>query len=174
MAAVAKDESVGDILIKRHFYHHRKLRAAWLNDPHALAEMTPEQVAAVTASIVDIDKNYPHLKRDPLVLGNLAGDSSLIGIYNAVYRVASGDAAHISADALNRHIRADADSNIQGLRFGPDISDMPDTLSIAISVFGLALITAINLFELQEFNEELGQCMEDWKALGIPAEYKAA
>jgi Family of unknown function (DUF5677) len=174
MAALAKDTSVGDILIKRHFYHHRKLRAAWLDDPQATAEMTPELIAAVAESIADIDKNYPNLRRDPLILGNLAGDGALIGLYNAVYRVASGDAAHISIDALNRHVRADAGANIQGLRFGPDISDLPDTISIAISTFGLSLFTAIELFGLQEFNDELRQCMEEWKALGIPAEYKAA
>jgi hypothetical protein len=94
----------------------------------------------------------------------------LIALYNAVFRAASGDSAHISLDALNRHVRADMDANIQGLRFGPDVSDLPDTLSIAISAFGLAVFTAIELFDLPSFNDELAQCMDEWKSLGIPSE----
>jgi hypothetical protein len=78
MAALSKDETVGDLLLKRHFYHHRKLRNAWLNDPQAVAEMTSEQVDAVKAVIADIDKNHPELKRDPFVLGTIAGDGALI------------------------------------------------------------------------------------------------
>jgi hypothetical protein len=103
MAALSKDESVGDLLVKRHFYHHRKLRTAWLSDPRAVAEMTAEQVDAVKSAIADIDKNHPESKRDPFVLGKIEGDGQLIALYNAVFRAASGDAAHISLDALNRH-----------------------------------------------------------------------
>ena len=45
---------------------------------------------------------------------------------------ASGDAAHTSIGALNRHIRADAQGNILGLKFGPDVGDLPATLSDGI------------------------------------------
>jgi Family of unknown function (DUF5677) len=174
LSALSQDASVADILIERHFFHHCKLRAAWLDDPQAIAEMTPEQVAAINASIAEIDKEHPNLKRDPLVLSTLAGKGPFIALYNAVYRVASGDAAHVSLDALNRHIRADAAGDIEGLKFGPEVEDLPDTLSIAISILALALYSVLELFSVEKFNDELGRCMTAWKDLGIPSEYKAA
>ena len=171
IAALSQDPSVADILIARHFYHHRKLRAAWLADPQALAQMTQEQIEAVKRSIAEIDKEHPNLKRDPFVLANLATKGPFIALYNAVYRVASGDAAHVSIDALNRHIRADAQANILGLKFGPELEDLPDTLSIAISILGLALFSVVELFDVHQLDDELNQCMQAWKALGIPSEF---
>jgi len=175
LAAVAKDATVCDLLIDRHFWHHRKLRQAWLNDPQATANMTAQEVDAVRAVITDADVQHPKaktLKNDPVAIATLAQQVGFMALYNAVYRSSSGDAAHTSIDALSRHIRADDQANITGLKFGPDVSDLPTTLSDAISVLGHALHSVTAYFKLAQFEDELAQCAATWKALGVPSDFR--
>lgn len=176
LCAVVKDPAVCDLLIDRHFWHHRKLRNAWLDDPQARAEMTPQEVDAVKAMNADADTSRPQakeLKRDPVKIVDLANDAGLVVLYNTVYRATSGDAAHTSIDALDRHIRADAQGNIQGLKFGPEVHDLPATLSDAMSVLGYALNAVTELFPLSMFGDDLAQCIASRKALGVPGEYSS-
>lgn len=175
LCAVVKNLAVCDSLIDRHFWHHRKLRNAWLNDPQAVAEMTPQEVDAVKATIVDADTRRPQakeLKNDPVSIAVLAEKAGVIVLYNAVYRSTSGDAAHTLIDAMNRHVRADAQGNIQGLRFGPEVRDLPATLSDAMAVLGYALSAVIELFPLSKFGDDLAKCIASRKALGVPGEYR--
>ncbi len=175
LSAVVKDATVCDLLIERHFWHLRKLVNAWLNDPQAIAEMTAENVENLKAVLADVDKNHPRakdLKTDPLVIASLAQKTGGAALYNAVYRPTSGDAAHTSVDALSRQIQADANNDIQGLKFGPDVTDLPATLSDAMSVLGHALDAVQELFPLSQFNEDLAKCIAAWKALGLPTDYK--
>jgi hypothetical protein len=173
--AVVKDASVCDLLIERYFWHHRKLRKAWLDDPQAVAEMTAGEIDTIKAIIADIDKNHPKAsqgKGDPVSIASLAKQAGVMALYNAIYRATSGDAAHTSIDALNRHVRSDGQNNILGLQFGPEVSDLPPTLSDAISVLAHALHAALELFPMQQLDADLAQCEASWKALGVPTEYK--
>ena len=176
LCALVKDEKVCDRLIERHLWHHRLLRNAWLNDPQAIAEMTSQEIDGIKAVVADIDTNHPHIKQlkgDPVGIATLARQSGVTALYNAVYRSASGDAAHTTIDALNRHVHADGQQNIQGLKFCPDVDDLPATLSDAMSVLGHALYAVLELFPLQQFDADLAQCVASWKALGVPTEYKS-
>lgn len=175
LCAVIQDSSVCNLLIDRHFWHHRKLRYAWLNDPQAVAEMTSEQVDAVKATVTEADKTHPRaqqLKGDPVSIATLAQQAGVTALYNAIYRSTSGDAAHTSIDALNRHISADAQANIVGLKFGPAADDLPATLSDAISVLGHALQAVIDVFRLPQFSDDLARCVASWKALGVPMDFR--
>lgn len=175
LSAVIKDAAVCDLLVDRHYWHHIKLRNAWLNDPQAVAEMTPQDVDAIRASIAEAEISNPKAKQmrsDPVGIAALAQKAGVTALYNAIFRITSGDAAHTTLDALNRHIRADADGNIHGLKFGPDISDLPDTLSDAISVLGHALHAVLEYFLLQQFSDDLVHCVAAWRTLGVPSEFK--
>ena len=75
LAAVVKDASICDRLIDRHFWHHRKLRNAWLSDKEALAQMTHQEVDAVKAVIAEADAEHPKVKTltsDPVAIATLA------------------------------------------------------------------------------------------------------
>lgn len=177
LSAVVKDATVCDLLIDRHFWHHRTLRNAWLNDPQAVAAMTPTEVDAVKAAITEAEESHPKAKQsrgDPVTIAALAKRAGVTALYNVVYRSTSGDAAHTSLDALNRHIQADGDGDITGLKFGPDTSDLPATLSDGISVMGHALNAVLELFPLQQFSPELASCVASWKSLVVPENDRAA
>jgi hypothetical protein len=140
--AVAVDVTVTDLLVLRHQWHRRKLLTSWLNDPVAVAEMTDGQRATFAGEVATIDATHPAVKKlgkDPIVIHDLAVRTGLLALYNAVYRPTSGDAAHASLFALDRHVRADAAAAIQGLTFGPSTLDLPSTLHASISAFAPAI-----------------------------------
>jgi hypothetical protein len=175
LAAIIKDAAVCDLLVDRHFWHHRKLRQAWLSDKDAVAQMTTQDEIDIKANIADIDARHPkvrELKSDPVVIATLSQKVELTALYNAVYRGASGDAAHTSIDALNRHVKFDDQGRMAGLNFGPDVMDLPRTLSDAMSVLGHALQVTIEFFRLSTFEDELVRCIANRKVLGIPSDYQ--
>lgn len=173
LAAMVKDTGVCDLLVDRHYWHHRKLRTAWLKDPEAATHMTPQEMHAVEATITAANIEHPRAKTltsDPINVFNLAQLAGVTALYNTVYRTTSGDAAHTSPDALDRLCRVDAQRDIIGFKFGPDVADLPNTLSDAISVLGHALNSILELLSLSQFENDLAQCIAAWKDLGAPAE----
>lgn len=175
LSAVAKDAGVCDLLIDRHLWHHVKMRRAWLRDSQATAQMTPAEIAAVKETLADVETQFPQvktLKADPLAIAVLAEKAGVMALYNTVFRSTSGDAAHTSLDALNRQIRIDASGDIAGMKFGPSGDDLSVTLSDAISVLSFALHAVADLFQIPGLVDDLATCVTEWKALGVPADYK--
>ncbi|MDD7787802.1 DUF5677 domain-containing protein [Ralstonia pseudosolanacearum] len=175
LCALNRDAAVCDLLIQRHDFHHRRYINAWLNDPQAVAEMSREDVARLNAVIDEIDRRNPSIAQktsDPVNVWTLAQKAGVTPLYNVVYRGASGDAAHTSPDALNRHVKADAGGNILGLKVGPETGDLAATLFDVMSVLGHAVHAVLELFQLQEFRNDLDRCIASSKALGVPADYK--
>jgi hypothetical protein len=168
--AVVRDPSVSDLLVLRHQWHNRKLLKSWIDDPQAVAAMSAAQLTEFKAAIASIDFTHPCVKDrgDPLIIASLALKTGLLWLYNAVYRPTSGDSAHTSLQTLERHVQADEASEIQGLRFGPDVANVCDTLSAAISTLLPAIKASITLFHVPQFGPELDACTEAWKSLGIP------
>jgi len=171
--AVVHDASMSELLVLRHQWHNRKLLKSWVDDPQAVAAMSPEQLAEFKTAINQIDSTHPRVKdiKDPLNIATLASKTGLLWLYNAVYRPTSGDAAHTSLQTLERHVQADAAAEIQGLKFGPDVGNVCDTLSAAISTLMPAIRASIMLFDIPQFHAELDGNAEAWKALGVPPKH---
>jgi hypothetical protein len=177
LAALASNAAVLDIIELRHYYFRRKLHSVWLHDRASRATMTAEQIAALEKEIATIDRDYPtvkDLRSDPVNVASLADQAGLTSIYNAVYRVTSTDAAHTSISALERHVRADARGQIQSLTVGPEVGDLPDTISVGITMLSLAVEAATGLFGVKHFADELRNCNARWQALGLPHEFRPA
>ena len=62
----------------------------------------------------------------------LATDVGMSDLYNTVYRSTSGDAAHATFLALNRHFRITAEGKFEKLVFHPDDRDVTQVLSMAV------------------------------------------
>lgn len=81
-----------------------------------------------------------------------------MALYNANYRPTSTAAAHTSFEALNRHFRLGDDGTRTSLNFGPNVSDLAETLSTMASVLTYVIYVAIGAFGLRETHEpELGE-----------------
>jgi hypothetical protein len=110
--------------------------------------------------IAEIETDFPEVKAltsDPINIASLAVKTGSMGLYNAVYRVTSTDAAHTTTASLNRHIQTDERGNILQLQFGPETTDLADTLSNAISTIIYAIDVLIGLFSLDQFREKVQQ-----------------
>lgn len=175
LSALVKDATVCERLLDSHHWHHYKIRNEYLKDSQALAEMTSQEIASTHAAIAEIEKNCPKIKDikgNPVKIAELARQAGVMALYNTVFRFTSGDAAHTSLDSLNRHIRTDANNDIVGLIFEPDIADLPDTLHSAMSALGFTMSAVCLLFELKQFDNSLEQIVSDWKALDCKSALK--
>jgi hypothetical protein len=186
--AVGADATVCYRLIDSHFRDHKKMRNAWLEDADARKIMTPAQVDAIRASIQDAERDHPLPKgpSNPMALEPLAKLGRTGALYNAVYRSTSGDAAHVTADSLNRHAQADRTGQVVGLKLGPAVTDLADTLFGAMWSLATAL-EAVQAFFCRPFGEghtavERGgwgprdearaELVNRLLALGDPSEYR--
>ena len=165
LGAVAGDPQVIDLLVARHVFNERRLVAAWLDDPQAVESTSPENLERLKTKLAENLADNPGITRDPIDVRALAKSSNLLWLYNAAFRVLSGDAAHTSVLSLERHVKTDAAGRIIGLRFGADETEVPDTLSIAMPALLSATDTAIHLFDIAHCKAELDRVLAAWQAL---------
>ena len=86
-------------------------------------------------------------------------------IYDVYYRGLSTDASHASVTALNRYVEADEHSMIVGLRWGPEVSDVQDTL-MCVCTAAIYLIRLISdSCGLDDLENRMGRCWADYKKL---------
>ncbi len=91
--------------------------------------------------------------------------AGLSEVYDTFYRGLSNDAAHPSITALNRHVKADATNVVSGLRWGPDVSDVEDTVSGACTACIYLVALTNDLFGLTDVGVDLGRCWNEYKRL---------
>lgn len=176
LGALVVDESVLDDLLLRHAWSERALRNAWLQDPQAVEHMTPQKIAVVRNVIAEIERDFPKVvehRGDPLKIERLARKAGALALYNAIYRPTSSDAAHTSLSSLHRHVKASPTGEIDGLRLGPDISDLSETLSHVAGVMTYCIDVAINAFQLEKHRAELRECTDIWTRLGEEGKRRA-
>jgi hypothetical protein len=184
LSAVASDPEVCERLVDAHYRHNRMYHKALLDDPMVGSLLTPEQVVLIREAIAEWNQARPNaasMKRDPINVWDLAKLGGTVQIYNLVYRSSSGDAAHAMPAALNRHLRLRADGTATGLRFGPDVSDMTESLVLAVLAAAQLLEVAPRLFVREVVDEatmrqmalmevcrrEQARLLDRLKALGV-------
>ena len=160
---VARDPAFVDTLVERHVFHRRALGNAWLSDPRSRDEMGPDEVTKVQAAIDELTSEHPGAR--DINLASVAQSIGIAVLYNAIYRPTSGDGAHATFDSLTRHVLTDAEGEVSGLRFGPDDTDLPQTLFDALNVLFHGLGTAIERYALKSFEDEFQACFSRWKLL---------
>lgn len=84
--------------------------------------------------------------------------------YNTMYRGLSNDSCHPSILALNRHIIADENNVISGVKLNLTPSDIENTLLTACSAYLSLLAYAMEILGHEEY-EELWRCSEEYKRL---------
>jgi hypothetical protein len=131
------------------------------DDPHISAE----QRASLWGVIDEVSNRYtrPHPLRINWAVAAIK--ARLVPLYLTVYRRTSSDAAHVSLRALERHVAFDAQEEITGFCFQPDIEGVPNTLTAAIG--SLLHATEAKLYGLSNAaaNEKVRSLTREWGAL---------
>lgn len=140
----------------------RKIAKALLRLP-ADSGLSADQLEKLSRFITGIDESG--IDARPVSIVEAARLAGLTEIYDTYYRGLSNDAAHPSITALNRHVEADSTNVIRGLRWGPDVSDVGDTVNSACTGC-IYLVAWINdLFGLTDVGADLGRCWDEYKRL---------
>ncbi len=84
-------------------------------------------------------------------------------VYNTFFRGLSNDSAHVSVVSLDRHAEA-KDRVVTGLKFGPEVSDVEDTLGQACTACIYLINWTHEKFSI-DLGEQFGRCWEVYKAL---------
>jgi hypothetical protein len=162
--ALAADVGVIDQLVAAHHKHQLTICREMLTDEKYREQLSPSQIAQLetTKSELELLKGVPG--KDPRAINwaDLA-KTHCAELYLLLYRPLSADGTHTTVDAINRHLEADAEYRITGLKGGPELTDVVDTLSIAC----LSFIWALNSFEqMRETNgQQLQSFLQKFKEL---------
>jgi hypothetical protein len=142
--ALAADVGVIDQLVAAHHKHQLSTCRELLADEKYREHLSSTQIAQLetTVSALELLKGVPGKEPRQINWADLA-KKHCEELYNLLYRPLSSDGVHTTVDAINRHLEADADSRITGLKGGPELTDVVDTLSIAC----LSFIWALQCFE---------------------------
>lgn len=103
---------------------------------------------------------------DPRALkyASLAAQCGLTNLFELAYRLPSGNAAHATIPAFQRHIKQDPDGHLR-FEYGPDDSDMRSTLLAAnfamISLIGIA----VDFMDLKKYDAETRDLVLHWKVV---------
>jgi Family of unknown function (DUF5677) len=92
----------------------------------------------------------------------LATKVGMAVLYNTVYRFTSGEAAHATLLALNRHVRSTAEGEFDRFVFQHDALDIEQTLSMAICSL-LNVMEQMNL--VVPIGDAIAVYMKRWDAL---------
>jgi uncharacterized protein DUF5677 len=142
--ALAADVGVIDQLVAAHHKHQLTICREMLADEKYREQLSPSQIAQLETTISELDSLKGIPGKDPRAINwaDLA-KTHCAELYLLLYRPLSADGTHTTVDSINRHIEADAELRITGLKGGPELTDIVDTLSIAC----LSFIWALNSFE---------------------------
>lgn len=160
LGALRKDTAFAEELIADDFSRRQKLARALLRLPDGLDDPDKDKLSDFLKRMEESD-----LPPEEVKIFMAARKAELEDIYNTYYRGLSNDAAHPSVTALNRHVEADANGVVTGLKFGPAAADVGDTV-LAICTGAVYLIHLTNQMLAEPgVTTKFGECWAEYKRL---------
>lgn len=140
----------------------KRKTATWLSSPAAaLAELPPEQVQKLLGLLTQPAPSTPEL-----TIQWAAREAEMLEIYETIYRDFCDRAAHPSLNSLHRHVTKDADDKIDGLRYGPEMTETRGAILALITAIQPAIYGTTKIFAIEdECSVELNVCFEIYRQL---------
>lgn len=92
-----------------HDRHRQCIANVFTNDSDCKVELASEQIEKLSDMALSIKNQYQSNGPKSINWNDVAIKPGMTALYNTVYRGISGDAAHVTVEALNRHIKPDAE-----------------------------------------------------------------
>jgi hypothetical protein len=145
--------------------HHRRTLVNALLEGVEGEKADSAKETRLRAVLAEVDRSYGQRKPRPINWDRSARRAGLKGLYDMVYRLASGNAAHVNLGSLNRHIIPDSNYQLAGFKFHPDKTDLRSTLFAANASMLHLLGLMVDWFPLARFQDELRACIDRWKEI---------
>jgi hypothetical protein len=162
---VAIDEKFVDALIEAHQSHRLRHANALLKDPESCQELKPEQVSNLQQVVAEVTRQYQPPRPQSIIWDQVAKRAKIVALYDTIYRMTSGDAAHATVLALDRHVEPDGRGKIGQLTFRPETRDLAQTLSFATNALLHAMVAIARVFPQEEIEGTVKSCMDQWQAM---------
>lgn len=165
LGGVAYDKAFIEALISGYNKHRKTFINTYLGDPSLSSELTNEQKEYGKALVEQLNAGAPQgFTWDALAKKPEIGMADL---YNTVYRSTSGDAAHATLLALDRHVCTNTEGKLERLVFQPDARNVEQTLSMA----ACSLLHAVEkLNQVIPVGGAVAEYMKRWSALALPTD----
>ena len=161
LGGIAHDEAFLETLINGHNRHIKTLANVLLNDNVLCGELTDEQKSQSQAVVNQFDgETLQGINWDAL-----ATKVGMSDLYNTIYRLTSGDAAHTTLLAISRHFCATPDGKLEKLVFQPDDRDVTQVLSMAIC----SLLHAMEKLNQVVMGSAITEYTQRWSKLALPS-----
>ncbi len=162
LGAVRKQPSFADAFIRDDASRRQKLARVLLKKPDD-SGLDAKHIEKLTEFLDSIAQSG--LQSEPLIIARAAELAGLTDIYDTYYRGLSNDAAHPSITALNRHVHADESGTIKALQWGPNVTDVADTLMTACTAAVYVIYFAMEMLNSADVTTRLDRCWEEYKRL---------
>jgi hypothetical protein len=160
LGAVKNDPEFLDALIKNDASQRHKLarEVLKLSERVELDQGAQERLSGFIQRISESDMAS-------LAIYEAAKKAELVDVYNIYYRSLSNDAAHPSITSLNHYVDSTATGRMDALRWGPDVSNIADTLH-QLFVGGFFLLTFLkDILDIKDASAPLMHLWQRYEAL---------
>lgn len=162
LSALKIDSDLPARLVEDHDAHRLSFVNAFLDRDNQVDILNSEQVLNYQSMKAEILAKYPNRKPRDVKLAELAVKGGVLDLYNIAYRQASGDGAHPTVLALDRHVSKDASGNMAGFKFHPEKSDLNETLYLACGAMLQAAGLVADWLGLEKHRAELTDCIQEF------------
>jgi Family of unknown function (DUF5677) len=136
LVALANDPKFLNQLVDAHHHYQRKTAQLVLNTPTYKPTYSPEQIDEMQATITQIDAI--EAGRSGKLFDINWADVAIKhcrDLYDLLYRLLSSDGTHTNINSIHRCMIYDRGGKLMGLKVGPDIDRMVETLKAACLMF---------------------------------------
>src|SRR5260221_1153186 len=162
MGALRRDPTFAAAFVGDDSLRRAKIARALLNLPKG-SGLNAAHIKKLNRFMSDFENSKMSAKQ--INIADAARSAGLIDIYDTYYRGLSNDASHPSVTALNRHVEADERSTIIGLRWGPEVSDVQDTLSCVCTAAIYSIVLISEFCGIGDLENRMGLCWAEYKKL---------
>jgi hypothetical protein len=158
ICALSKDDSLVDQMIEAHHLNQRKYARLVVTNPDYLAHYSPAEIAAMHATIADVDAMEAKAGRKLKEI-NWAdvGAAHRFDLYNLLYRTLSSDGTHSTVNSLNRLLELNSAQQITAFKVAPDPDGLIEALSAACLLFIWSADPFASTFDRADVSAELGR-----------------
>jgi Family of unknown function (DUF5677) len=165
VGGVVTDEIFIRDLIEDHHKHRLSYSTAILTDPESAPFLTPDQIKNLEQVVAEVKGLYQPAGPRRINWEQAARKAKMTDLYITIYRMTSGDAAHATVQALDRHIEPDNHGRIRSLTFRPETRDLGHALSVTANALLHAMAAITRLFPSQQFEQTVQSRMGQWQEL---------
>jgi hypothetical protein len=162
LGALRKDATFAETLVQDDFQRRAKIARPLLKLPPD-SGLEQEHIDKLDSFLKKLKESG--IEEKQISVADAARRAGLSEIYDTFYRGLSNDAAHPSITALNRYAESDQQNNVIGLRCGPDVDDVGDTMSYLCTALIYLLFWTGEFFPNEERQRGLERCWSDYKQL---------